>query len=145
MGSNGGGNIVTSLGPVAVAPLPPFEWEGVERLSIYPSDIVTVNPVTIVDNAGITIPEDSDCYSTLYVYGSNINMDSLTSHDFSYTTNKGFKGSAYLVHVGYETDGSQVTELTYLGDKVNLEGITTMDIVSDDGMLVIQLRNITFM
>ena len=144
MGSNRGGNIVSSLGPVTVVPLPPFEWEGIERLQILPSDIVTVNPVTIVDNAGITKTEDNDFYSTFYVYGSNINKESLISHSFTCTTNKGFSSRTGLVYIGDNLDGSLVMELPYVGGVADLEGITTMDIVSDDGMLVIQLRNIIY-
>lgn len=145
MGSDRGSYIVPSLGPVAVVPSTPFEWKGIERIEFIPSNIVWLNPITIVDNAGITILKNNTCFSSLNVYGSNINIETLTSHSFSYTTNQGFTDSARLDYQGDEIEGGYAMNLVYVGEIVDLQDITTMDIVSDDGMLVIQLRNITIM
>ena len=72
MGSDRGGYIVTSLGPVTVAPLPPFEWKGVNKIDVGETGFKNLEPVMVVSGCTTYGRTGMNHYFELFLQGKNL-------------------------------------------------------------------------
>lgn len=89
MGSNGGGNIVSSLGPVTVAPLPPFEWQGVQNINVGQTELKPLEPSMVVSGGWIYYNINIKGYFELRLQGKNLTPEQFEGQTLNITFDDG--------------------------------------------------------
>lgn len=140
MGRNRGGYIVTSLGPVTVAPLPPFEWNGVERVEFNGNDIVNIKPVIVVEKPLIVKQASNNIFTPVNLYGANINLANVENDVLSVTLRDGSKYTAHWVFFEQLDVDCKSMLIKYDVPESVIPSLKTCDIMTGDKKIVFQLR-----
>lgn len=140
MGSDRGSHIVSSLGPVTVAPLPPFEWNGVERLEFQGNDIVNIKPVIVVEKPLIVKQSSDNIFTPVNLYGSNINLNNIENDVLSVTLGDGSKYTARWVFFETVSFDCKSMLIKFEIPESVIPSLKTCDIMTGDKKVVFQLR-----
>lgn len=89
MGSNRGGNIVTSFGPVTVVPLPPFEWQGVQNINVGQTELKPLEPSMVVSGGWIYYNINAKGYFELRLQGKNLTPEQFEGQTLNITFDDG--------------------------------------------------------
>lgn len=113
MGSNRGGNIVTSLGPVAVVPLPPFEWKGVENINVGLTGFKPLEPSMVVSRPVISLNTDTEVNFELRLQGKKLTPKQFDGQTLNITLYDGSTTVGRMYFESDEGDGIQYYNVNY--------------------------------
>lgn len=89
MGSDRGGDIVPTFGPVTVAPLPPFEWKGVEKIDVGDTELKPLEPAMVFSSVWIYYNINTKGYFELRLQGKNLTPEQFEGQTLNITFDDG--------------------------------------------------------
>ena len=125
MGSNRGGNIVTSLGPVTVVPSKPFEWRGVNKINVGDTGFKNLEPVMVVSGCTIYGNGSPGTFFDLYLQGTNLTEEEFTGQTLNIYTDNGSSIVGRMEFGETELDGSHVYHVYFSLDVSEFNDMTS--------------------
>lgn len=114
MGSDRRGYIVSSLGPVTVAPLPPFEWRGVNKINVGDTGFKNLEPVMVVSGCQLYGTGGTGSFFDLYLQGNNLTEGEFTGQTLNIDTDNGSSIVGRMEFGDTEPDGSHVYHVYFV-------------------------------
>lgn len=125
MGSDRGGYTLTSLGPITVAPLPPFEWRGVNKINVGETGFKNLEPVMVVSGCQLYGQGGISNFFDLYLQGTNLTEEEFTGQTFNIVTDNGSTIVGRMEWSGTESDGSHVYHVYFALDASEYNDLTS--------------------
>lgn len=132
MGSNGGGYIVTSLGPVTVVPSKPFEWKGVNKINVGETGFKNLEPVMVVSGCRIYGHGGESNFFDLYLQGTNLTKEEFIGQTLNIDTDNGSTIVGTMVFGDTESDGSHVYHVYFTLEVSELNDMTSFSFSPPD-------------
>lgn len=113
MGRNRGSYIVSTLGPVTVAPLPPFEWKGVENINVGLTGFKPLEPAMVVSGVQMSLNTDTEANFELRFQGKKLTPKQFDGQTLNITLYDGSTTVATMYFESNEGDDIQYYNVNY--------------------------------
>lgn len=137
MGSDRGSDIVSSFGPVAVAPLPPFEWRGVESINVGYTEFKALEPVMVVSGCILHGINGNNHYLELFLKGKNLTPQEFNGQTLTINIENGSLTVGTMEWSNVEPDGSHYYDVNFELDESEFRDIISFRLSPPDEAFVI--------